>query len=108
MESSSDRARRARAYRLYLFLRFCLALPAWVVVAVYLVRVAKLDPLELVLMGTVMEAAVFAFEVPTGVVADLVSRRLSFAVGWLLQGGGWALAGATKNFELILLAWVIW
>ena len=100
--------RNPRAYRLYLIARFVLALPAWVVVAVYLVRVAKLDPLELVLMGTVMEAAVFAFEVPTGVVADLVSRRLSFAVGWLLQGGGWALAGATKNFELILLAWVIW
>src|SRR6266576_762037 len=108
MESSSDRARRARAYRLYLFLRFCLALPAWVVVAVYLVRVAELDPLQLVLMGTVMEAAVFAFEIPTGVVADLVSRRLSFGIGWLLQGSGWALAGATKNFAWILVAWVIW
>jgi DHA3 family tetracycline resistance protein-like MFS transporter len=100
--------RNPRAYRLFLVARFVLALPAWVVVAVYLVRVAKLDPLQLVLMGTVMEAAVFAFEVPTGVVADLVSRRLSFAVGWLLQGSGWALAGATQNFELILLAWVIW
>jgi hypothetical protein len=75
MESSSAQAKSA--YRLYLFLRFCLALPAWVVVAVYLVREAKLDPLQLVLMGTVMEAAVFVFEIPTGVVADLVSRRLS-------------------------------
>jgi DHA3 family tetracycline resistance protein-like MFS transporter len=100
--------RNPRAYRLYLLARFCLALPTWVVVAVYLVRVAKLDPLQLVLMGTVMEAAVFAFEVPTGVVADLVSRRLSFGVGWLLQGGAWALAGATKSFGVILVAWVIW
>jgi MFS transporter, DHA3 family, tetracycline resistance protein len=100
--------RNPRAYRLYLLARFVLALPAWVVVAVYLVRVAKLDPLQLVLMGTVMEAAVFAFEVPTGVVADLVSRRLSFGIGWLLQGAGWALAGATKSFGLILVAWVVW
>lgn len=100
--------RNPRAYRLYLLARFVLALPSWVVVAVYLVRVAKLDPLQLVLMGTVMEAAVFAFEVPTGVVADLVSRRLSFGVGWLFQGGGWALAGATKSFGVILAAWVIW
>jgi len=100
--------RNPRAYRLYLLARFALALPTWVVVAVYLVRVVKLDPLQLVLMGTVMEAAVFAFEVPTGVVADLVSRRLSFAFGWLLQGSGWALAGATKSFTLILVAWVIW
>lgn len=100
--------RNPRAYRLFLLARFVLALPAWVVVAVYLVRVAKLDPLQLVLMGTVMEAAVFAFEVPTGVVADLVSRRLSFGIGWLLQGGAWALAGATTRFGVILLAWVIW
>ena len=82
--------RNPRAYRLFLVARFCLALPSWIVVAVYLVRVAKLDPLQLVLMGTVMEAAVFCFEVPSGVVADLVSRRLSFGVGWLLQGGAWA------------------
>jgi len=97
-----------RAYRLFLAARFVLALPSWIVVAVYLVRVAKLDPLQLVLMGTVMEAAVFAFEVPTGVVADLVSRRLSFGVGWLLQGTAWALVGVTKSFGLILAAWVVW
>jgi MFS transporter, DHA3 family, tetracycline resistance protein len=106
MGSSSDRARRAS--RLYLVLRFCLALPAWVVVAVYLVREAKLDPLQLVLMGTVMEAAVFVCEVPTGVLADRVSRRLSLGIAWLLQGGAWALAGATTSFGVILAAWVVW
>jgi DHA3 family tetracycline resistance protein-like MFS transporter len=106
MGSSSDPA--SRAYRLYLFLRFCLALPAWVVIAVYLVREANLDPLQLVLMGTVMEAAVFICEIPTGVVADLVSRRLSLGIAWLLQGGAWALAGATKSFGVILAAWVVW
>jgi MFS transporter, DHA3 family, tetracycline resistance protein len=103
MESSSDRARR-----LYVALRFFLALPAWIVVAVYLVRVAKLDPLELVLVGTVMEAAVFLCEVPTGIVADLVSRRLSLGIGWLIQGAAWALVGATTSVEVILVAWVIW
>jgi DHA3 family tetracycline resistance protein-like MFS transporter len=107
MESSSDPGSR-RAYRLYLFLRFCLALPAWVVIAVYLVREANLDPLQLVLMGTVMEAAVFLCEIPTGVVADLVSRRLSLGIAWLLQGGAWALAGATTSFGVILAAWVVW
>jgi DHA3 family tetracycline resistance protein-like MFS transporter len=100
--------RNAQAYRLYLLLRFCLAVPAWVVIAIYLVRTAKLDPLQLVLMGTVMEAAVFAFEVPTGVVADLVSRRLSLGIGWLLQGGAWALVGVTTDFGVILAAWVLW
>ena len=96
------------ARRLYYGLRFFLALPAWVVVAVYLVRVAKLDPLQLVLIGTVMEAAVFLCEVPTGVVADLVSRRLSLGIGWLVQGAAWALVAATTNVWLILAAWVVW
>ena len=100
--------RKAQAYPLYLILRFCLALPAWVVVALYLVRTAKLDPLQLVLMGTVMEAAVFAFEIPTGIVADLVSRRLSLAIGWLIQGSAWALVAATTDFGVILAAWVLW
>jgi MFS transporter, DHA3 family, tetracycline resistance protein len=100
--------RRAQAYPLYLVLRFCLALPAWVVVALYLVRTANLDPLQLVLIGTVMEAAVFAFEIPTGIVADLVSRRLSLAIGWLVQGSAWALVAATTEFWVILAAWVLW
>jgi MFS transporter, DHA3 family, tetracycline resistance protein len=102
----NDRAGMTR--RLYLALRFFLALPAWVVVAVYLVRVAHLDPLELVLLGTVMEAAVFLCEVPTGIVADLVSRRLSLGIGWLVQGAAWALVAATTDIAVILVAWVLW
>src|SRR4029079_17105538 len=82
--------------------------PAWVVMSVDLVRELHLSPLQLVLMGTVMEAAVFLCEIPTGVVADLVSRRLSLGIAWLLQGGAWALAGATKSFGVILVAWVVW
>ena len=105
MESSSA---QARAARLYIGLHFFLALPAWVVVAIYFVRVAKLDPLELVLVGTVMEATVFLCEVPTGVVADLVSRRLSLGIGWLIQGGAWALVAVTTNVPVILAAWALW
>src|SRR5829696_2665696 len=100
--------RNPRAYRLYLVLRFFLAVPAWIVIALYLVRNAKLDPLQLILIGTVMEAAVFVFEVPTGVVADLVSRRLSLGIGWLIQGAAWALVAATTDFGVILAAWVLW
>jgi MFS transporter, DHA3 family, tetracycline resistance protein len=100
--------RNPRAYRLYLVLRFFLAVPAWIVIALYLVRNAQLDPLQLILIGTVMEAAVFVFEVPTGVVADLVSRRLSLGIGWLIQGAAWALVAATTDFGVILAAWVLW
>ena len=43
------------------------------VLMVYQVEVAGLTPLELVMVGTAMEAAAFVFEVPTGVVADRYS-----------------------------------
>src|SRR5205807_6224472 len=68
--ADGPRVRRADPTRLYYILQFLLFMPTWVVVAVYLVRVAHLSPLQLILMGTAMEAAVFLFEVPTGVVAD--------------------------------------
>ncbi|MCM3766692.1 hypothetical protein [Neobacillus niacini] len=42
----------------------------------YHVQVVKLDPLQLVLVGTVLELTVFLFEIPTGLVADML---LSFA-----------------------------
>ena len=48
---------------------------------VYRFRTAGLDNLQLVLVGTVMEAAVFLFEIPTGVVADRWSRKWSVVVG---------------------------
>ena len=69
--------RRADATRLYYALQILLSMPTWVVMAVYLVQELHLSPLQLVLMGTAMEAAVFLFEIPTGVVADTYSRRLS-------------------------------
>ena len=40
---------------------------------VYQVDVVKLDPLQLVLIGTMLEVTAFVFEIPTGVVADLKS-----------------------------------
>ena len=62
------------------------SMPTWVVMAVYLVQELHLSPLQLVLMGTAMEAAVFLFEIPTGVVADTYSRRLSLIVGYVGMG----------------------
>jgi DHA3 family tetracycline resistance protein-like MFS transporter len=46
-----------------------------------------MNPIQLVLVGTVLEATVFLLELPTGVVADVCSRRLSVIVGTVLAGG---------------------
>jgi MFS transporter, DHA3 family, tetracycline resistance protein len=83
-------------------------MPTWVVMAVYLVRELHLSPLQLVLMGTAMEAAVFLFEVPTGVVADTYSRRLSLIVGYLGMGLAWMLVAVFSASWAIIALWAFW
>jgi MFS transporter, DHA3 family, tetracycline resistance protein len=78
------------------------------VAAVYRVRSAGLDPLQLVLVGTALEAACFVAGIPTGILADIFSRRLLVVIGFLLEGAGFALEGAIPHFETILLAQVLW
>lgn len=75
---------------------------------VYQATVANLNPLQLVLVGTLLESTVFLGEVPTGVVADVYSRRLSVIIGVFLMGLGFILEGAIALFGTILLAQVIW
>jgi DHA3 family tetracycline resistance protein-like MFS transporter len=100
--------RRADATRLYYLLQILLSMPTWVVMSVYLVQELDLSPLELVLMGTAMEGAVFLFEIPTGVVADTYSRRLSLIVGYLGMGATWMLVGLVSAPWLIIALWGLW
>ena len=86
---------------------FLWALP-FTVAAYYFVTEVGMSPLELVLVGTVMELSVFLFEVPTGVVADTVSRRLSIVVGNVIMGLAFLLVGAFADVWPILLGYAIW
>ncbi len=81
---------------------------AFVTGSIYRLRLAELNPLQLVLVGTTVELAVFLFEIPTGVVADLRSRRLSVILGYATIGAGLFLEGAVPRFGSILLAQVVW
>ena len=78
------------------------------VAAVYGVEVAHLNALQLVLVGTTLEATCLLFQVPTGALADALSRRLSVLIGLVLSGLGFILWGAFARFETILLAQVVW
>ncbi len=71
---------------------------------VYQVEVAKLNPLQLVLVGTTLETVCFLCQVPTGVLADVYSRRLAVIVGICLVGAGFIIEGSFPNFVAILLA----
>ncbi len=75
---------------------------------VYRVEVAGLDALQLVLLGTALEVSIFLFEIPTGVVADVYSRRLSIIIGVFLVGIGHAIEGILPLFSIILLSQVVW
>ncbi|MFL6014693.1 MAG: MFS transporter [Gaiellaceae bacterium] len=100
--------RRVDAEKLYYALEFFLAMPTWVVTSLYLVSVLHLSPLQLVLMGTAMEAAVFFGEIPTGLVADTYSRRLSLVIGYLGMGISWLLVGVIDSPAVVIALWALW
>src|SRR3982074_343011 len=75
---------------------------------VYQVEVAHLDPLRLLLVGTVLELTCFVFQVPTGLLADAFSRRWAVAAGCALVGAGFILEGLVPQFTAIAVAQVIW
>src|SRR6476646_5610652 len=82
---------------------------SWVTTPVYLIRDVGMSPLQLVLAGTALEVAYSVFEVPTGIVADLYSRRRSLVVGGVvptvfgvlggmaLWGGGWTFRSGAED-----------
>jgi DHA3 family tetracycline resistance protein-like MFS transporter len=75
---------------------------------VYQFQVAGLSPLQLILVGTLLETVAFLCEVPTGIVADVYSRRLSIVIGYVLVGSGFAIEGLVPEFAVIMATQVIW
>jgi DHA3 family tetracycline resistance protein-like MFS transporter len=99
------------ARRLYLWRTFFAGLAsttALAVYALYVVRDGELSPLELLLAGTALELSAFIFEVPTGVIADSYSRRLSIIAGIAGSGVGFAIMGAHPSFLFIAGGQVVW
>src|ERR687892_1906129 len=81
---------------------------AFTVAAVFFVVELGMSPLELVLVGTTMELAIFLFEVPTGIVADVYSRRLSVVVGTAVMGMAYVLVAASSSAAGVFAAYGLW
>ena len=99
------------AYIVYLTIEGLFSLFFYTIITVnlvYQVEVARLNPLQLVLVGTMLEATAFVFQVPTGVFADVLSRRLAIIIGVFLTGAGFILEGSIPRFETILLSQLGW
>jgi len=96
------------AYLRWAFLRAALARGWWLVTALYLVVVANLSPSQLVLIGVFQGLTVVITEVPAGVLADAVSRRLALVVAHLVMGAGMAMTGFVGTFPLLVLSQCLW
>ena len=85
----------------------CFSLVATVMI-VYHIEIVHLNPLQLILVGTTLELACFIFEIPTGIVADVYSRKLSIVIGGVLTGVGFILEGSISSFIFVLVAQIVW
>ncbi|BCG60684.1 MFS transporter [Paenibacillus sp. URB8-2] len=82
--------------------------------SVYYVAKLGFSPLQLMLIGTVLELTVLVFEGITGVVADTYGRRMSVIIGMFILGSGFTLEGSVvwlagdtplfSAFALVLVA----
>ena len=99
--------KKIHPYRLYLIMTFIsqvLFSLIFTVNLLYHVNNAKLNPLQLVLVGTVLEISVFLFEIPTGIIADTKSRKLSIIIGYSLMGTGFIIEGFFPFFLAIVIS----
>ena len=99
------------AYKIYLGLMFFNSIffsMIFVVTSFYEATVAHLTGLQLVLVGTTVEATILLFEIPTGVVADAYSRRLSIIIGYFIMGWAFIVEGSFPAFLPIVLAQILW
>jgi DHA3 family tetracycline resistance protein-like MFS transporter len=104
------RGRQISPYRLYLILEcgmsFLLGI-SYATITVYWVTSGRLNPLQLLLLGTVLELSYFLLQLPTGVLADLVSRRLCILAGLFIVGLALLIQGRSPAFGNLLGAQVV-
>ena len=68
---------------------------------VYLIKVVGFDPLQLVFIGTIRQSVGFVFQLPTGVLADMYSRRWAVILGLLLIGTGYLVEGTVPVIAIV-------
>ncbi|MGH2640465.1 MAG: MFS transporter [Actinomycetota bacterium] len=78
------------------------------VYSIFLILQVGLDPLQLVLMGTILEVSYLLFEVPTGIVADTFSRKWSIVIGYIGTGIAFVMLGSADSFGIAALSQVLY
>lgn len=104
----TDRQRVLRAYYLFrLIAPFVFSM--WLTVAMlYFATEISSDPLQLAMLGVVLETATVLFEIPTGVIADVYSRKWSIIIGYVIWGVGYLIQGLIPVYPVVLISQLIW
>ncbi len=74
----------------------------WLAITVYWIVELDLSLTQLALLGVALESAVIVSETPTGVVADVKSRKCSLIIGQVLMGASFAWTFAVENIWMLL------
>jgi MFS family permease len=81
---------------------------SFTIFTVFVVVELGLGPLELVLLGTALEASYLLFEIPTGVVADTFGRKRSIVIGAIGTGLAWLVLGFADSFWAAVASQMLW
>jgi DHA3 family tetracycline resistance protein-like MFS transporter len=80
----------------------------WTTYIVFATVELGLSPLQLVLLGTVLETSYLLCELPTGVVADVISRRLSVVIGVFGCGIAFLVLAAAPGFGMAVVSNILY
>lgn len=98
----------ARRFLRWTLARNALAKGWWLVTALYLVVVAELTPSQLILIAVFQGITVVVAEIPAGVLADAVSRRLTLVLAHIVMGSGMTMVAFTETFGVLVVANCLW
>ena len=96
------------AFLRWTFLRAVLSRGWWLTTALYLVAVADLSASRLLLIGVFQGLTVVVTEVPAGVLADRISRRLTLVIAHVVMGVGMTMTGFVTDFPLVVMSQCLW
>ncbi|GHO85833.1 MFS transporter [Dictyobacter formicarum] len=101
---------KSRAATVYFILTAVTSLSYSMIFAIdlpYQIETVGLNPLQLTLVATVLQAVTFCCQAPTGVLADMYSRRWAVVAGCLLVGVNFLVEGLFPSFLAILIAQIL-
>jgi len=103
--------RKRDARQMYLFfsvgMSICFSM-SFLVIMVFVVQTVNLTPIQLVLAGTALETTIFICEIPTGIIADVYSRRLSIVIGFFIISIAFVFQAFTPTFFGVIMFNILW